>query len=187
MVLVGPSVVTSASRSTAAKVCAGARCEYRTVIAMVLCPGRSSWTVRKSTPAITRRRNCPAFTLGLGLSSTRGVRTIGGDHFATSASRRGDGKVSFSRHEEIYRPMLEPGQPSMDHPGLHRYDEFPAGYSLVGCAPAEPASASPASTQLASEETGRTIEKQQTVGSVLAACLSRGDKFTDCFRVAALG
>jgi len=29
-------------------------------------------------------------------------------------------------------------------PPTHRLDEFPAGYSLAGCAPAEPASASPA-------------------------------------------
>ena len=29
-------------------------------------------------------------------------------------------------------------------PRAHRFDEFAAGYSLAGCAPAEPASASPA-------------------------------------------
>ena len=41
-------------RSTAARVWVGERCEYRTVMAMLLCP-KSSWTVRKSTPAITSR------------------------------------------------------------------------------------------------------------------------------------
>ncbi len=29
-------------------------------------------------------------------------------------------------------------------PGSHRLDEFAVGYSLTGCSPAEPASASPA-------------------------------------------
>jgi len=50
-VSVGPSGSGPASRSTAAKVWAGARCEYLTVIAMLLCP-RSSWIVRKSTPPL---------------------------------------------------------------------------------------------------------------------------------------
>lgn len=31
----------------------------------------------------------------------------------------------------------------VDRAGLHRLDEFPVGYSLARCAPAEPASASP--------------------------------------------
>ena len=31
----------------------------------------------------------------------------------------------------------------------HRADEFPAGYSLAGCSPAEPAAASPASASIA--------------------------------------
>jgi len=46
VVSVGVSVEAS-NRSTAASVCFGARWEYRTVMAMVLCPG-SSWTVRMS-------------------------------------------------------------------------------------------------------------------------------------------
>ena len=80
--------------------------------------------------------------------------------------------MSFSRHGEIYRPMVKPGQPTVDHPSLHRYDEFPAGYSLAGCAPAEPASASPAETQLATEEMSRTTGKQRMAESVLTGCLS---------------
>ncbi len=55
--------------------------------------------------------------------------------------------MSFFRHEEIYRPMDNknvPWRPCYDRPRPHRYDEFPAGYSSAGCAPAEPASASPA-------------------------------------------
>jgi hypothetical protein len=49
--------------------------------------------------------------------------------------------MSFFRHEEIYRPMDNrnvPGRPWHDRPRPHRYDEFPAGYSSAGCAPAEP-------------------------------------------------
>jgi hypothetical protein len=33
-------------------------------------------------------------------------------------------------------------------PGAHRLDELAAGYSLAGCSPAEPASASPADPML---------------------------------------
>ena len=52
-------------------------------------------------------------------------------------------RVSFFGHAEIYRSdgkkePAEAGSPD------HRFDESPAGYSLAGCSPAEPASASPA-------------------------------------------
>ena len=63
--------------------------------------------------------------------------------------------MSFSRHEEIYRPMATAnrlGRPLHGRPSAHRYDEFPAGYSLAGCAPAEPASASPAGAHPDAEE-----------------------------------
>ena len=50
--------------------------------------------------------------------------------------------MSFERHEEIY-PNNRGADPKADAPA-HRLDEFPAGYSLTGCSPALPASASPA-------------------------------------------
>src|SRR3954469_8165002 len=50
--------------------------------------------------------------------------------------------MSFLRHGEIYPPM--DGGPAVPGPA-HRLDGFPTGYSLAGCSPAEPASASPAS------------------------------------------
>jgi len=56
--------------------------------------------------------------------------------------------MSFPRHKEIYRSDGEirkpqPGRDLDGRPRCHRFDEFPTGYSLAGCAPAEPASASP--------------------------------------------
>ena len=53
--------------------------------------------------------------------------------------------MSFLRHGEIYRP--DGNGRDVAAPG-HRCDEFPAGYSLAGCSPAEPASASPAGFNL---------------------------------------
>jgi hypothetical protein len=48
--------------------------------------------------------------------------------------------MSFLRHREIYPPMGA----RLGRAPAHRRDEFPAGYSLAGCSPAEPASALPA-------------------------------------------
>ena len=56
-------LVPYAIRATAAAVCSGARCAYRSVMVMVLCPSNSR-TVFKSTPAMTNllakwcRRSC---------------------------------------------------------------------------------------------------------------------------------
>ena len=87
--------------------------------------------------------------------------------------------MSFFRHEGIFRPISSSGsklrQPSWDCPGLHWYDELPAGDSLVGCAPAEPASASPAEAHRAAKAVGSTIEKQRTPNYLLTACLTQGD------------
>jgi putative transposase len=55
--------------------------------------------------------------------------------------------MSFFRHEEIYRSDVGSeveGEPADTGSPDHRLDESPAGYSLAGCSPAEPASASPA-------------------------------------------
>ena len=54
--------------------------------------------------------------------------------------------MSFFRHKEIYRSDVGSqveGEPAETGSPDHRLDESPAGYSSVGCAPAEPASASP--------------------------------------------
>lgn len=58
----------------------------------------------------------------------------------------GAARMSFFRHGEIYRPMgsaKQCGEPAATSSPAHRHDESPAGYSLAGCSPAEPASASP--------------------------------------------
>jgi transposase InsO family protein len=54
-------------------------------------------------------------------------------------------KMSFFRHGKSIDPMLERGTSggSNGNPPLHRFDEFPPGYPLAGCSPAEPASVSP--------------------------------------------
>ena len=86
--------------------------------------------------------------------------------------------MSFFRHGEIYRPMDNknvPWRPCYDRPRPHRYDEFPAGYSSAGCAPAEPASASPAEAHLAGFGSSSTIDLQRTVNCLLTPCLTQGD------------
>jgi hypothetical protein len=57
--------------------------------------------------------------------------------------------LSFLRHGQIYQSdvvfFFRPGRGLRGlRPGTHRLDEFAVGYSLAGCSPAEPASASPA-------------------------------------------
>jgi transposase InsO family protein len=56
--------------------------------------------------------------------------------------------MSFFRHGEIYRWDQKPGQERGElkqvNSPAHLIDESPTGYSLAGCSPAEPASASPA-------------------------------------------
>ncbi len=62
--------------------------------------------------------------------------------------------MSLPRHREIYRSdglgwrrgRTRSGAGAA--PGAHRFDESPAGYSLAGCSPAEPASASPAQSSM---------------------------------------
>jgi hypothetical protein len=93
--------------------------------------------------------------------------------------------MSFFRHEEIYRPMDSknvPGRSWHDRPRPHRYDEFPAGYSSAGCAPAEPASASPAEAHLAGIGSGSTIELQRAVNRLLTPCLTQGDNPNNILR-----
>ncbi len=72
--------------------------------------------------------------------------------------------MSFNRHREIY-PSDEDA--SMTSVLAHRLDEFPAGYSLAGCAPALPASASPTDFEYALKSSCRSIVFHRAVSSVL--------------------
>jgi len=63
------------------------------------------------------------------------------------------GPLSFWRHKEIYHPMKQKkreGATFQPHALAHRLDEFPVGYSLASCSPAELASASPTRTIVSS-------------------------------------
>jgi hypothetical protein len=91
--------------------------------------------------------------------------------------------MSFLRHGEIYRPMKKRERPAKDRPRVYRYDEFPAGYSLAGCAPAEPASASPADVHSAGNALGSTIKMQRAANHLLTACLTQRDKPRLCNRI----
>ena len=82
--------------------------------------------------------------------------------------------MSFLRHKEIYQS--EEDAIIGDRALAHRLDEFPAGYSLAGCAPAEPASASPTVHHFAVSALHRTIENRRTANSVLTVCLTPGGK-----------
>src|SRR5674476_380272 len=82
--------------------------------------------------------------------------------------------MSFLRHREIYRSDVE-REPAAATLGrrcrAHRSDESPAGYSLAGCSPAEPASASPASLILQDQ---RPFAKRFPAnGNLSLFCLSR--------------
>jgi hypothetical protein len=66
---------------------------------------------------------------------------------ASSATASQGATMSFFRHPEIFRSdvrFLINGEPTEAGSPDHRLDESPAGYSLAGWSPPEPASASPA-------------------------------------------
>jgi putative transposase len=74
------------------------------------------------------------------------------EEFEKAASSQTDAcgaaSMSFFRHGEIYRwngkTGEEHGEPNRFRSPAHPIDESPTGYSLAGCSPAEPDSASPA-------------------------------------------
>ena len=82
--------------------------------------------------------------------------------------------MSFLRHREIY--PSDGGASPAANASAHRLDEFPAGYSLPGWSPPEPASASPAGHQYAVISPCRSRAFHRTVNRVLTVCVSRGGK-----------
>src|SRR5690349_10189781 len=85
--------------------------------------------------------------------------------------------MSFLRHHPEIFPSDGGARLAANAPA-HRLDEFPAGYSLAGCSPAEPASASPAGHQYAVMSSCRSRTFQRTANCVLTVCLSPGGKGT---------
>ena len=78
----------------------------------------------------------------------------------TASDNAGSGaaaSMSFFRHGEIYRwdnkPDQERGELKQVNSPAHPIDESPTGYSLAGCSPAEPDSASPAIDHFQGEAT----------------------------------
>jgi transposase InsO family protein/putative hemolysin len=100
--------------------------------------------------------------------------------------------VSFSRHEEIYRSGKRPrgrprkvrGEPVSPGPPAHRIDESPVGYSLAGCSPAEPASASPTGAESETTSAQTTTEIRPMANCQNSNCLTQGGHPTSsCVRV----
>ena len=131
-----------------------------------------------------------AAALGAGLPAAGRVRT-------KPADQQQGGRcaaaffMSFPRHREIY-PSDGGAKPNAADAPAHRLDEFPAGYSLAGCSPAEPASASPAGHQYAVQSSCRSRIFQRTANSVLTVCVSRGGKrnpvrWRDAYRLFSAG
>jgi hypothetical protein len=85
--------------------------------------------------------------------------------------------MSFLGIGKSIHPMRTPASPASPP---HRSDEFPAGYSLAGCAPASPASASPTASEYALKSSYRSIAFHRTVNSVLTVCLTLGGRSTKC-------
>ena len=80
--------------------------------------------------------------------------------------------MSFPRHRKIF--PSDGGASLRADASTHRLDEFPAGYSLAGCSPALPASASPTGHHFALKSNCRSSNFQRTAYSVLTVCLSPG-------------
>ncbi len=106
---------------------------------------------------------------------TKASRQQGGRCAATSS-------MSFLRHSEIYRPIWVSFWPSLGATTAaapaHRLDEFPAGYSLAGRSPAEPASRFTSQVNQYALQSVLPVEDffQRTANSVLTVCVSRGGK-----------
>ena len=95
--------------------------------------------------------------------------------------------MSFLRNPQIYPPIwclvnTGDGPLSGFAPGSHRLDESAAGYSLAGCAPAEPASASPGDYEYAVQSFCWSRSFHPTANSVLTVCVSPGGKRIEYLR-----
>jgi hypothetical protein len=74
---------------------------------------------------------------------------------------------------ESIDPILT-GKPTLFEPApiAHRLDEFPAGYPLAGCSPAEPASVSPTAARM--PQNGSAVDDSPANGNLSLSQLSQG-------------
>ena len=85
--------------------------------------------------------------------------------------------MSFFRHKEIFRSdvdSFDSGETAETASPAHRLDESPAGYSLAGWSPPEPASASPTEDHSGRRRGCLSRKIQQTASVPIAVCLNRG-------------
>ena len=82
-----------------------------------------------------------------------------------------------------------PGRPGPDRPRPHRFDEFPAGYSLAGCAPAGPQNVLTAQRILELANRAHSLyltrnhtERGHLPKSVLLNCATDGVNLTPTYR-----
>ena len=100
---------------------------------------------------------------------------------AAQAATSQGATMSFFRHEEIYRSDVRlrlKGSSAETSSPDHRLDESPAGYSLAGWSPPEPASASPAEDHSDGEEAGLSRKIHRTASVPIRVCLSEGVHLT---------
>ena len=100
------------------------------------------------------------------LTPALGARPLAADR--VRAQRAGSKPAGGRCAPWFFMSFLRPGE-------IYHFDEFPAGYSLAGCSPAEPACASPAGGHLAGKPARCTIKFQRTARSILIVCLSPRD------------
>ena len=141
-------------------------------------PGGASQRIPRSGRGSRRHRRVPgkglqpeAAPLRSWLLATGRVRTeMQGSRCAAAFF------MSFLRHREIF--PSDGGASLAASTPAHRLDEFPTGYSLAGCSPAGPASASPAGHQYAVSSSCRSRIFHPTANRVLTVCLSPGGHHT---------
>ncbi len=97
------------------------------------------------------------------------------------AGRQASGSFPYEFSEARGNLSTDEGAITHDRALPDREDEFPAGYSLPGCAPAEPASASPAGAHLAGKRLRSTMQLQRTGRSQLTVCHTPGDDHVKLF------
>jgi hypothetical protein len=95
----------------------------------------------------------------LGYRPPQEFEQLPGEQQRDLAGGIGAATMSFLRHGEIYRWGRETAQTAST---AHPIDESPTGYSLAGCSPAVPDSASPAEAMVKQRPGSRRNQKQQT-------------------------